>query len=94
MENVQTYFAQDNFSTRRTTGHNMLDPESLITGAELAAGFTYKNSHRAFDSHRVFDSQSLYDAVVSGDIAAHLVPQFAPRAFTGNVYSRREHRSA
>ena len=88
MANVKQYFAQDNFSSRRTTGHNMLDPESFITGAELAQGFTYSNSHRAFDS------QSLYDAVVSGDIAAHLVPQFAPRAFTGNVYSRREHRSA
>ena len=103
MANVKTYFAQDNFSSRRTTGHNMLDPESFITGAELAQGFTYSNSHRAFDS------QSLYDAVVSGDIAADLVPLFAPRVFNvstpaigksaivaaaANVYARREQRAA
>lgn len=70
---VRTHFAQDNFSIRRTTGHNMFDPDSLITGAELAQGFTYANSHRKFDT------QSLYDAAVSGDIPAHLLPRFAPR---------------
>ena len=73
MDQVKTYFATDNFTTRRTTGHNMLDPESLMTGAELAAGFTYTNSHRHFDS------QSLYDAVVSGDIPADQGPLRAPR---------------
>ena len=75
MDQVKTYFASDNFTSRRTTGHNMLDPEALITGAELAAGFTYTNSHRHFDS------QSLYDAVVSGDIPSTEVPRFAPRVF-------------
>ena len=39
-------FEKDNFKSRRTTGHNMLDPESLITGAEIEAGFTYANSAR------------------------------------------------
>jgi len=31
-------FEQDNFAPRRTTGNNLYDPESLITGAELARG--------------------------------------------------------
>ena len=70
---VVTYFDQDNFSTRRTTGHNMLDPESIISGAELAAGFTYNNSHR------VFRDQAQYDAVVSGQIPAYELPNVAPR---------------
>lgn len=77
---VQTYFEQDNFTTRRTTGHNMLDPESFITGAELAQGFTFTNSHRSFDS------QALYDMVVAGDISTDLIPLFAPRVF--NVTAR------
>lgn len=71
---VETYFAQDNFSTRRTTGHNMLDPESLITGAELAQGFTYSNSHR------VYPGQHTYDAIVAGDVPVSAVPIVAPRA--------------
>ncbi len=79
MDQVKTYFASDNFTTRRTTGHNMLDPEALITGAEIAAGFTYTNSHRHFDS------QSLYDAVVSGDIPADQVPLRAPRVLNAGV---------
>ena len=41
-------FDHDNFASRRTTGNNMYDPESTITGAELAAGMTYSNSRRAF----------------------------------------------
>ena len=43
-------FEKDNFASRRTTGNNMYDPESLITGAELAAGLTYKNSGQAMVS--------------------------------------------
>ena len=41
-------FTRDNFTSRRTTGHNMHDPESLISGAELARGLTYTNSRRAW----------------------------------------------
>ena len=72
---VNTYFSGDNFKTRRTTGHNMLDPESLMTGEELEKGFTYENSHR------VFRNQAHYDATVSGDVPSHLVPTLSPRQF-------------
>lgn len=72
---VKTYFETDNFTTRRTTGHNMLDPESLITGDELARGFTYQNSHRDYPG------QATYDAIVSGDVSVTLVPLVAPRVF-------------
>ena len=73
MTTVQSYFDSDNFDSRRTTGHNMFDPESFITGAELAQGFTYKNSHR------VFNSQATYDAVVSGVLPSFTLPHVAPR---------------
>ena len=43
-------FTTDNFTSRRTTGHNMYDPECLITGAEIDAGFTYTNSARDWQS--------------------------------------------
>lgn len=41
-------FATDNFTSRRTTGHNLFDSDSLITGEESAAGLTYANSSRKF----------------------------------------------
>lgn len=72
---VRTHFAQDNFSIRRTTGHNMFDPDSLITGAELARGFTYANSHRDYPG------QHTYDAIVAGDVPLAIVPDVAPRVF-------------
>lgn len=77
---IQTYFGQDNFTTRRTTGHNMLDPESFITGRELMDGFTYTNSHRHFAT------QALYDAVVSGEFSTNEIPLIAPRVFN-NPYN-------
>lgn len=72
---IKTHFEQDNFDSRRTTGHNMFDPESLITGYELAHGFTYANSHRDYPG------QHTYDAIVAGDVPAHIVPLVAPRVF-------------
>jgi hypothetical protein len=73
---VQTYFSQDNFSTRRNnspSAGNGFDPESLITGAEVNAGFSYTNSHRAYPD------QATYDALVAGDIPASRVAEVAPR---------------
>ena len=32
-------FTHDNFTSRRTTGCNLYDPESLLTGFEIGAGF-------------------------------------------------------
>jgi hypothetical protein len=34
----------DGFASRRTTGHNMFDPESTISQGELDAGLTFMNS--------------------------------------------------
>lgn len=53
-------FDADNFTMRRTTGHNMHDPESLISGAEIAKGLTYTNSKR------LWLSETHYLAAVTG----------------------------
>lgn len=41
-----TSFEHENFSSRRTTGHNLYDPNATITQGELEAGFTPENSYR------------------------------------------------
>lgn len=41
-----TSFEKENFSSRRTTGHNLYDPNATITQGELQQGFTYQNSYR------------------------------------------------
>ena len=68
-------FEGDNFTSRRTTGHNLFDPESLITGEEEAKGFTYLNSRRQYPSDEVREQ------ICRGDIPASEVPTIAPRAF-------------
>ena len=45
-------FERDNFTSRRTTGHNMYDPECLINGNEINQGFTYTNSKRDWVSEQ------------------------------------------
>ena len=45
-----TSFDHDNFSSRRTTGHNLYNPDATITQGELDAGFTPENSRRV-DNH-------------------------------------------
>ncbi len=65
-------FADDNFASRRTTGHNGYDPESLITGAEVAAGLTYYNP-------RVWPSIHDYLDAVEGYIDVNEVIALAPR---------------
>jgi hypothetical protein len=72
MAQVIKYFGGDNFATRRTTGHNMYDPDSLLTGAEIARGFDYTDP-------RVYESQELYDRMVSGAIPVESIPALAPR---------------
>jgi hypothetical protein len=66
-------FAKDNFTLRRTTGHNMHDPESFITGAEISKGFTYTNSRRNWSDH------SHYLQAVVGDISPEQIASTAPR---------------
>lgn len=68
-------FTQDNFASRRTTGNNMYDPESLITGAEVAVGFTYKNSVRNYPD------EETYLKIVHGEVPVSDVPTLAPRMF-------------
>lgn len=67
------YFAEDNFTSRRTTGHNMFDPDSFITGKELEAGLTYGNSARAFPT---FDH---YHQAVVGTYTPEEVAALFPR---------------
>lgn len=69
-------FNGDNFTSRRTTGHNLYDPECLITGAEINKGMTYVNSKRNWPS------QADYLAAVSTDIPNGHVPIIAPRRLT------------
>jgi len=70
-----SFFDADNFTTRRTTGHNMYDPESLITGAEVEKGFTYTNSKRNFRDY------NHYVAAVIGDLTPEQIAEQAPRRF-------------
>ena len=51
----------------------MHDPESLISGAESAAGMTYTNSHREYPS------ESVYFDAVHGRIDCDEIIRIAPR---------------
>lgn len=66
-------FEGDNFTIRRATGHNMYDPESLISGAEIAAGMTYTNSRRNWMS------EQHYLNAAAGLIACESILRNAPR---------------
>ena len=68
-------FDNDNFKSRRTTGHNMFDPESLISGKEIEQGFTYTNSRRNWYS------EEHYRHAVYGDIGVLEILSSAPRIF-------------
>ncbi len=78
-------FDNDNFTSRRTTGHNMFDPESLISGKELAQGMTYQNSKRGWHNEK------WYLAAVSGDLTTDEILEIAPRVWSlhlGNPKAR------
>src|ERR1035438_1385307 len=66
-------FDHDNFVSRRTTGHNMFDPDSLISGKEITKGLTYRNSARSWKN------QEHYLAAVRGDITTEQILESAPR---------------
>jgi len=70
---IKSYFERDNFTSRRTTGNNMFDPESLLTGGEGTDGLDYDNSTRDYPS------QGTYDDIVHGRVPVELVPKIAPR---------------
>jgi hypothetical protein len=68
-----SFFDKDNFTSRRTTGHNMFDPESLISGAEINQGHTYTNSKRKW-----LDATH-YEWAVMGHITPDEILATAPR---------------
>lgn len=70
-------FSRDNFTSRRTSGHNMFDPESLLTGAEIAAGFTFGNSARNWPS------EVWYTAAWAGELTREEILELAPRVMLG-----------
>jgi hypothetical protein len=72
---MKDLFTADNYALRHTTGHNMRDPESLLTGAEINAGYDYANSHREYPSKEV------YLLAVSGEMTSEDVSRIAPRVF-------------
>lgn len=73
VEPVKTSFDKDNFTSRRTTGHNLFDPDSLLTGAEEAAGLTYANSSRKFP-----DAETR-EKVIRGEVSQEEVAKLYPR---------------
>ncbi len=77
----QEYFGKDNFTSRRTTGHNLYDPESLITGEESERGLTYQNSERSFAS--VSTELSAY----SGELTTDEILVYGPRRLKTGNYS-------
>jgi hypothetical protein len=66
-------FTADNFTSRRTTGHNMYDPDSLITGEEIARGMTYTNSTRSWRN------EEHYIQAISGELSPEEIAESAPR---------------
>jgi hypothetical protein len=70
-----SFFDEDLFTTwRRGNPFNPYDPESLLTGAEEAAGMTYDNSRRNWPD------EATYWKAVSGNLTQEEILQLAPRA--------------
>ena len=73
-------FEKDNFVQRRTVG-NLYDPESLISGAEIARGMTYKNSSRNWAN------EFCYHGATEGILTVDEILNFAPRTFNNKERS-------
>ena len=88
-------FEKDLFSERRSgtcfTCGNPWDPESLISGAELAVGMTYANSKRnwGYTTPTRETAEALYADAVSGLLTPDEVLEIAPRHLTENMNERR-----
>ena len=79
----QELFDRDNFAFRRTTGHNMYDPNSLMSGSEAEKGFTYTNSTR------VFPDVGTELMAVDGRLTTEEILLVGPRVFTdGKHYGK------
>jgi len=84
-------FVDDNIKFRRSVG-NWFDPDSLITGAELKRGFTYKNSKRGWLS--VED----YHLATEGQLTREQILMVGPRVFldqpkSSPLYARTDERT-
>lgn len=75
------FFGRDNFAARRTTGHNLYDPESLITGAEVEAGLTYYDKREVRGLSRVpADLQiPVYATLCNGTFSPEEIAKHFPR---------------
>ena len=73
-------FVKDNFTSRRTTGHNLHDPDSLMTGAEIDAGFTYANSTREWNNQRH------YLLACAGNLSSSEIARTAPRILLSTIH--------
>jgi hypothetical protein len=75
---ITKHFEGDNFSERRASivgAGNAYDPDSLLTGDEVAKGMTYDNSYRDYPS------QSEYDRIITGQVPTEEILRIAPRRF-------------
>ena len=68
-----SYFDADNYALRHVTGHNMLDPEGVITGREIGLGFT------PYNSRRFYASFGQYQDAVCGNILMAELTILCPR---------------
>ena len=68
----QELSTEDNSGTRRTSGVHLFDPESLLTGAEIAAGLGYLDK-------RQYPSDEVYQKICAGEIPQAEIPTLAPR---------------
>ncbi len=71
-------FEEDNFKSRRTTGHNLLDPEGLLSGAEIEAGLGY-------NTPRVWPDYYTYLDACEGLITTEEILAIAPRKKFVNI---------
>jgi hypothetical protein len=65
-----------------TIGHATTDPESLLTGAEVEAGFTYKNSHRSWAT------ETAKRKALAGDLTEQEILELGPRKFNSRPAER------
>lgn len=77
MTGIANYFQGDTFAERRRnpTPGVAYDPESLLTGAEIAAGLTYAD-------RRQWPDEATYRAAVEGRLTPEQVASAAPRIRT------------
>jgi hypothetical protein len=75
MTGIANYFQGDTFAERRNATPSAgvaYDPESLLTGAEIAAGLGYKD-------RRVWPDEETYKRAVEGRLTPEQVAAVAPR---------------